>query len=88
MAHDDTEQGVATSPEEEDLAPFHLHEELDERRDRNDDKPESEVQLELTWDSSSLTLRFSGQPFGYVDLVRTMETMSFKKPGYPTVICV
>ncbi|KIJ92553.1 hypothetical protein K443DRAFT_685190 [Laccaria amethystina LaAM-08-1] len=36
MAHDDTEEGVATSPEEEDLAVFHLHEELDERRDRND----------------------------------------------------
>jgi hypothetical protein len=41
MEHDDTEEGVATSPEEEDLAVFHLHEELDERRDRNDGKLES-----------------------------------------------
>ena len=48
-------------------AAFHLHGELDEHRDRNNDgKPESELNLKLHR-TGSLTLHFSGQPPSYVN---------------------
>ena len=60
-------------------AAFHLHEELDERRDRNNDgKPESELNL-ILHRTGSLTLCFSGQPPSYVDLRTTVERISSKK---------
>ena len=56
MAHDNEEQEIGTSTEEEALAAFQLHEELDERRDRNKGKPESEFNFNL-YETRSLTLR-------------------------------
>jgi len=49
MAHDDTEQGAG----EEELAAFQLHDELDDRRDRKDGKPESEFNVQFVWDQFS-----------------------------------
>ena len=71
-------KGWLLLPRSRGLAAFHLHEVLDERRERNNDgKPESEFNLKLHG-TSSLTLRFSGQPPSCVDL-RTMESISSKK---------
>ena len=75
ITHDDTEKRVG----EEELVAFQLHDELDERRDRNDGKLESEFNMNL-YGTRSLTLRFSYQP--YVDL-RTMETISSRNWGIP-----
>lgn len=55
MAHDNEEQEIGTSTEEEALAAFQLHEESDERRDRNEGKPESEFNFNL-YETRSLTL--------------------------------
>ena len=41
MAHDNEEQEIGTSTEEEELAAFQLHEESDECRDRNKGKLET-----------------------------------------------
>ena len=81
-------KGWLLLPRRRGLAAFHLHEELDERRDRNNDgRPESDFNLKIHG-TGSLTLRFSGQPPSYVDL-RTMERISSeKKTGYPAVICI
>ena len=72
-------KGWLLLPRRRGLAAFHLHEELNEGRERNNDgKPDSsEFNLKLHG-TSSLTLRFSGQPPSYVDL-RTMERISAKK---------
>ncbi|EDR01174.1 uncharacterized protein LACBIDRAFT_312439 [Laccaria bicolor S238N-H82] len=53
MTHDETEKRVG----EQELAAFQLHEELDERRDRNDGELESEFNLNLYGTSSKLTFR-------------------------------
>ena len=72
-------KGWPLLPRRRGLAAFHLHEELDERRDRNNDgRPESDFNLKI-YGTGSLTLRFSGQPPSYVDLRTTVERISSKK---------
>ena len=81
-------KGWLLLPRRRGLAASNLHEELDQRRDRNNDgRPKSDFNLKI-YGTGSLTLRFSGQPPNYVDL-RTMERISSKnKTGYPAVICI
>ena len=60
-------KGWLLLPRRRGLAASNLHEELDERRDKNNDgRPESDFNF------------FGGQPPSYVDL-RTMERISSKK---------